>query len=161
MRRGKRDIIKGKARGSSATGLWNAWNPLTERGPFHALKVDIHLYFPLANNLIVKFMSLLIFFIISSITISYNVMPADAILHLYSIYCIMADLFPALLYYTDLRCSRASLQHVNTLRNYCSWHLSKSLCIIKWQHDVIWESLVSYGNNYLARLVRHWSLKRV
>lgn len=35
---------------------------------------------------------------------------------------------------------RASLQHVNTLLKYCSWHLSKSLCIIEWQHDVIWGS---------------------
>lgn len=59
---GRGTLLKGKARGSSATVLWNAWNPLTEGGPFHALEVDIHLYFPLAVNLIVKFISLLISF---------------------------------------------------------------------------------------------------
>lgn len=34
---GRGTLLKGKARGSSVTVLWNAWNPLTERGPFHAL----------------------------------------------------------------------------------------------------------------------------
>lgn len=34
---GRGTLLKGKARGSSVTVLWNAWNPLTEHGPFHAL----------------------------------------------------------------------------------------------------------------------------
>lgn len=168
---GRGTLLKGKARGSSATVLWNAWNPLTERGPFHALEVDIHLYFPLADNLIVKFISLLIFLIISSITISYNVKPADAILHLYSIYCIMADPFPILLYYTDLRSTTPLFSwslflkelHYNMWTHY--WITGADIypraCASLSDNTMLSESLVNYGNNYLARLVRHWSLKKV
>lgn len=58
--------------------------------------------FTLAKNFIVKFIYLLIFFIISSNTNKYNYVALDTSLHLCVIYCIIHGLLPALPYHTNL-----------------------------------------------------------